>query len=596
MNSSRSRCLSGALPFLHVAVCLCLCGAELCAAPRRSPAPTGKSRGAQADAFPQADQPAGEDLKLGGDDEKMAGALASYVDGFMAEDNADTERALQAYQHSLALDPGNSTLAVKVAIELARRGDAPQAVSVLKDASKYAPHDPEPCLYLAQFYAKFLKKPEMALKFANQAIDLAPANFAAYVSVYELYVGTNDLKNAEQILDRAASLPHDDAPFWLQLTDLYMRLFLKDEEAALKPEAVKKLNATLGKAVVAAGGDPLALSKAADYYVVMRQIKDAIRLYLEVVKLKPNTDDPALAKTPEKLVRSYLAIGQRDQAIALLQKLIEQNPRLTETHELLGQLYEEDGKLDEALECFHKSLALNDKLPLTHLHVADVLMRQKKSDEAIETLRMARKKAPEVPQMTYSLALAYSQMKRHKDALATFEEAFQEAQATQPEMLGAAFYFSYGATAEQAGEVEKAVELLKKSIDLDPQHADQPSNYLGYMWVDRGEHLDEAGELIHRAVQMAPDNGAYLDSLGWFYFKKGEFKHALDDLLKAAQNTKPEDATVFEHLGDTYQALNDTANALVYWQKAATLDPENKKLPEKIDGAKQKVTSNPPVL
>ena len=375
-----------------------------------------------------------------------------------------------------------------------------------------------------------------------------------------------------------------------------MRLFLKDEEAALKPEAVKKLNATLGKAVAAAGGDPLALSKAADYYVVMRQIKDAIRLYLEVVKLKPNTDDPALAKTPEKLVRSYLAIGQRDQAIALLQKLIEQNPRLTETHELLGQLYEEDGKLDEALECFHKSLALNDKLPLTHLHVADVLMRQKKSDEAIETLRMARKKAPEVPQMTYSLALAYSQMKRHKDALATFEEAFQEAQATQPEMLGAAFYFSYGATAEQAGEVEKAVELLKKSIDLDPQHADQPSNYLGYMWVDRGEHLDEAGELIHRAVQMAPDNGAYLDSLGWFYFKKGEFKHALDDLLKAAQNTKPEDATVFEHLGDTYQALNDTANALVYWQKAATLDPENKKLPEKIDGAKQKVTSNPPVL
>ena len=113
------------------------------------------------------------------------------------------------------------------------------------------------------------------------------------------------------------------------------------------------------------------------------------------------------------------------------------------------------------------------------------------------------------------------------------------------------------------------------------------------MWVDRGERLDEAGELIQRAVQMSPDNGAYLDSLGWFYFKKGENKKALTELLKAAQNTKPDDATVFEHIGDTYQALKDTANALVFWQKAATLDPENKKLGEKIDSAKQKVTSNP---
>jgi tetratricopeptide (TPR) repeat protein len=114
------------------------------------------------------------------------------------------------------------------------------------------------------------------------------------------------------------------------------------------------------------------------------------------------------------------------------------------------------------------------------------------------------------------------------------------------------------------------------------------------MWVDRGENLEEAGEMIRKAVEMEPENAAFIDSLGWFYFKKGEHEKALKELLRAAENLKPDDAVVFDHIGDAYLALGKMPEALLYWQKALALEKENKTIADKIEAAKQKVTSNAP--
>src|SRR6185436_20997923 len=105
---------------------------------------------------------------------------------------------------------------------------------------------------------------------------------------------------------------------------------------------------------------------------------------------------------------------------------------------------------------------------------------------------------------------------------AAFSDAQALAEATREDMLNAEFFFSYGAAAEQAGLAEKAVELLKRSIELEPNNA-QAYNYLGYMWADRGEHLEEAQEMIEKALRLDPDKGEYIDSLGWLYFKRGEY-------------------------------------------------------------------------
>jgi tetratricopeptide (TPR) repeat protein len=181
--------------------------------------------------------------------------------------------------------------------------------------------------------------------------------------------------------------------------------------------------------------------------------------------------------------------------------------------------------------------------------------------------------------------------------MAAFAEAQSEFELGQAESaLDAEFYFSYGAAAEQAGLHEKAAEMLKRAIELEPegQIAAQAYNYLGYMWVDRGEKLDEAGDLIKKAVEMEPDNGAFLDSLGWYFFKKGDFERALKELQRAAEVIKPEDPVVHEHIGDTYAQMGRVAEALRAWEKALALDKENKKLVEKIEGAKQKSAATVP--
>jgi tetratricopeptide (TPR) repeat protein len=303
--------------------------------------------------------------------------------------------------------------------------------------------------------------------------------------------------------------------------------------------------------------------------------------------------DASLSNVRDKLARSLLASGQRDEAIEVLQEMVRESPLRFEGYELLGELFEEKGDLEKSLANFQQALLLSSK-PMNYLRVSEMLVRQKKFDRALETLHEARQKFPELPQVTYSLAIALSQAKRHQEALSTFEEALREAEHSASEMVNGDFYFSYGAAAEQAGMIDKATELLKKAIETDPTKAAQAYNYLGYMWTERGENLEEAGKYIQRAVDAEPGNGAYLDSLGWLHYKTGEFQRALEELLRAAQNLKTEDAVVYDHIGDTFSKLGNTAQALVYWQKSAALDSENKTVAGKIDNAKQKLTANPP--
>ena len=209
-------------------------------------------------------------------------------------------------------------------------------------------------------------------------------------------------------------------------------------------------------------------------------------------------------------------------------------------------------------------------------------------------LRDARARFPDVPDLVYYLALSLREAKQTQEALTTFEEALHESELSGTGTATARFYFDYGVAAEQAGLYDKAADLLKTSISLDPANAAETYNYLGYMWADHNMHLDEAADMIKRALQSDPNNGAYLDSLGWVEYHQGRFDQALHDLTRAAQNMTKEDPVVFEHIGDTCLKLNRVAQALEAWQKAVGLDPANKNIAEKIDSAKTKMSKGSP--
>ena len=550
-----------------------------------------------ADAFPSPPHPVAPDLLLKKDDENRADALAAFSQGLVAEDNADQEKMIEAYKKALAFDPTYAELAVKLAYELARRNDPSSGVQILKDTIKAAPKEAVPYIYLSQLYAKDLNKPEAGVKYAEQALALAPDNFAAYLSVYEIYMATGQSKKAEQLLDRAAKSEHGDAKYWSQLGDLCTRLYLK-EDGSSEPAQLQKMNAIYRKAGELGKGDATTLTKVGDFFVLSKQVKDAIPYYLAVLALPPGPNDAPLNNVRDKLARSYLVTGQRDEAIKYLEAIIKDSPLRFETYELLGELYEANDDLEKALSNYEHSLLLDASEPRNHLRLAELLMRAKRFDRAVEVMQAARKKFPDVPSITLSLALALSQAKRHPEAMAAFSDAQAEAEVSREEMLNAQFYLLYGEAAEQAGLYDKAADLIKQSLEMEP-NSPEACNYLGYMWVDRGEHLDEAGDLIKKAVSLDPEKGEYLDSLGWFYFKKGEPERALTELLRAQESilreTKKDDATVLEHIGDTYSKLGKNTEALSYWQKSFAIE-NNKKVAEKIENAKQKVTSGSPPL
>jgi len=146
--------------------------------------------------------------------------------------------------------------------------------------------------------------------------------------------------------------------------------------------------------------------------------------------------------------------------------------------------------------------------------------------------------------------------------------------------------FLLGVLYEKQGDLKSAVIWMKKTLELDPQYADA-YNLMGYMYAEKGIHLDEAYQAIKMALKLDPDNGAYLDSMGWVYYQKGEIEQAVDYLEKASQ-VLPKDPVVLEHLGDAYLKQGFSDNALEQWRKALVIVPNSEKLKEKIKITSQK--------
>ncbi len=541
-------------------------------------------------------RPATPDLLLTKGEDHKAEALAAFAQAVIAEDNSDADAALASYRRALELDASNTELAVKVAFMLTQRDDPSAAIQILKDNIKAAPKDPLPLVYLSQIYVKNLKKPDLALKYVEQALAL-DANFtAAYAALFDLLLAQHQNAKVEQLLQRAAKATSTEPRFWIALGEMFTRVHFKADGVADSPDILKQTNAIFLKAAELGKKDASILAKVGNYFIDSKQMKEAIPFYFKAIGMKKDSQDPILTEAREKLARALSDTGDRTEAIAVLEDLTKSDPLNVQALDFLGELYEMKGDHEKALENFKHGLLLDETSPQRYLRVADLQVVLKRFDDAVDTSRAARTRFPDEPSMHLLYAHSLSLAKHHDEALEAFAEAQSDFEVNgHDEALNAEFYFFYGAAAEQGGLIDKAAELLQKSIDLDPRNAAQAYNYLGYMWADRGEHLDEAEEMIKQALAQDQDKGEFLDSLGWVYFKKGDFQKAVEELQKAAENIKPEDATVYDHLGDVYLKMGNSAEAMRYWQKAIAMhqdDLDAKKVEGKIDAAKQKVTSS----
>lgn len=148
--------------------------------------------------------------------------------------------------------------------------------------------------------------------------------------------------------------------------------------------------------------------------------------------------------------------------------------------------------------------------------------------------------------------------------------------------------FRLGVVYDKADDKKGCIEEMKAVINVDPTHA-EALNYLGYTYAELGRNLDEAEDLIKKAMKHKPNDGYIVDSLGWVYYKKGLYERAIK-FLEEAVSLAPDDPTILEHLGDAYMKANNPKKGLQYYKKSLEKKGEDTKaLEEKIQSVEKQL-------
>ena len=244
---------------------------------------------------------------------------------------------------------------------------------------------------------------------------------------------------------------------------------------------------------------------------------------------------------------------------------------IPELYFYLARTYEETGNFSLAIVHYKKT---NDLKPSSDIliHIGYLYSLKNNFEEASKYLDTAISLEPGNSKPYFFKGLLYSR----RDNYTSAESCIKKALSIESE--NETYYFYLATVQEKQSKIQDTIESLKKAIQYNPESS-RAYNFLGYLYADNNMHLDESINLIKKALSYEPSNGAYLDSLGWAYYRKGRYDLALQNLLEAEKQLEKEsspDPVVFDHIGDTYREMGDSARALDYWGKSLKLKNDPK--------------------
>jgi len=357
---------------------------------------------------------------------------------------------------------------------------------------------------------------------------------------------------------------------------------------------------------------------------------------------------PDLLEAPYEMAAIYQAQGRYDEAIPIMRDLLKKSEKPDGKYsngersnravflERLGMIYRDQGNNQAANATFREIVALggDENIERGYQEIIDTWREAKEWQKATDVAKEAVQKLPgsrdlkmvlaaqqadmgeadkalkdvhamlkgdsssssnsDDRQVYITLAQMYTRLRRFSEAEQALDKA--EQLSSKPDDKKEVLFLR-GSTFEREKRYAESEEQFKKVLASDPQHA-PALNYLGYMLADQNMKLEEALGYIKRAVDLDPTNGAYLDSLGWAYFRLGKYELAEENLLKASQKINA-DPTVLDHLGDLYQktgrlklAATNWERALTEWNRtiAAEVDPADvTRVQKKLDSARMKL-------
>ena len=269
--------------------------------------------------------------------------------------------------------------------------------------------------------------------------------------------------------------------------------------------------------------------------------------------------------------------GGEDLALVYLQLALYLQPSHPLALLSLADLYESVKKPQMAIKVYERMPASSPLKRNAQIQLATNLDAADRSDEAIKILKGVTAEAPKDIEAIMALGNIERGRKKFSDCATTYTLAIDAQPGVSDKNTWVTYYYR-GICEERSKQWSKAETDMRKALELQPE---QPHvlNYLGYSWIDQGVNLDEGMKMIKRAVEQRPDDGYIVDSLGWAYYRIGNYEEGVKNLERAI-DLKPEDPTINDHLGDAYWRVGRTLEAKFQWAHARDLKPEPDDLPK----------------
>ncbi len=286
-----------------------------------------------------------------------------------------------------------------------------------------------------------------------------------------------------------------------------------------------------------------------------------------------------------KLALIHYELGNPEDAVTELSLALAERPDDHRVRFFAGLTYDRLEDSEAAVRHFERIPADSEYFVDSRVQLALVYEKQDRFAEAVTAIRAALDKdGSRRKELFRFLAEVYRKAKDYPNAI----KAMHTVVELDPK--SDRVYFALGALYDESKDKDKTIEYMQKAIELNPDYA-AALNYLGYTYADLGVELERAERLIIRALEIQPNDGFYIDSLGWVYYRKGDYARAIEQLEKAV-HLVVDDPVIIEHLGDAYLKVGKPGKALRSYRdalKAATEDEQLERIRSKIGEVEREI-------
>lgn len=396
-------------------------------------------------------------------------------------------------------------------------------------------------------------------------------------------VGRNDIAGALAVLDKAKDATDDEKPRPLNL--LHSAL-INDAagNATVAEKQFSQLQSAAGLSVRSSqlfGENLERQGRASDASALYKTLNNeaAAETLLETIashrarnirpKLDVSTAQQGAAEALYAIASSMLAQNAYEAALAMARLSDAVRPGFPPATMIIAAVLEQDGRRTDANALYATIPKSSPFSWAARLHFANNLDLLDRTDDAIELLRSMSRVSRTLSGALVELGDIFRRHERYKDAAAAYSDAL--ARIGEPREIHWGVFYSRGVSYDLSKEWPKAEADFLRALELSP---DQPSvlNYLGYLWIDQGQHLERALKMISQAVKKRPRDGYIVDSLGWGLYRTGDFLGAVKQLERAAM-LSPADPVINDHLGDAMWRVGRKREARFQWERALAMDP-----------------------